>query len=160
MSERESITSKGFLRKNGVLLATGAMAVALVVFAASGVRSHNHDTTGLQLAAACGAHGSHPHGEACSMDKEKNESGRIKSCPLINGSDKDGKCPVKALIGNKVVCPVMENRTFTVTDDTIAVAHGGKVYFMCCSPCEGKFKADPEKYTGRKEKESYRGHRH
>ncbi len=163
MSERESSKSRGFLRKDGVLLATGAAAVALVAFAVSGAGSHNHNTGGVQAAAACGAHGAHSHGEACSLEgKDDDAAEKMKNhCPVINGRDKDGKCPLNELIGNKVVCPVMGNNSFTVTANTIAVAHEGRVYFLCCPPCEGRFKADPDKYTRHQEKDDgYKGHHH
>ncbi len=163
MREKEIIASRGFFRKKGVLAATGSIALVLAAFAAPGVRSHNHNTGGLQMAAACGAHGARSHVESCPLEgKDDDAAGKMKNhCPVITGRDRDGKCPLKALIGNRVVCPVMENTSFTVAGDTIAVTHDGKVYFFCCPPCEGRFKADPDKYTRHQEKDDgHEGHHH
>jgi YHS domain-containing protein len=30
---------------------------------------------------------------------------------------------------------------------TMAVSHGGKTYYVCCSGCRDEFKADPDKYV-------------
>ena len=165
MRERESVARGGFIRKNGVLVLTGLAAVGLIVFAASGVRSHNHGAGASQHAhAGCGVRGDsgHAHGECSDEGSDKDEDCKLeKACPLLKGGEEDGNCPVKKLIGNKVVCPVMENNAFVVTDNTIAVEHEGRIYLLCCPPCEGRFKADPEAYTGHQAKaDGHEGHRH
>ncbi len=157
------MAGRKFFRKNGVLAAAGSIALALAAFAAQGVRSHNHDAGVLQMAAACGAHGARCRVEACPLEgKDDDAAGKVKShCPVITGRDKDEKCQLKAVIGNRVVCPVMENNSFTVTADTIAATHDGKVYFFCCPPCENRFKAEPEKYTRHQVKDDgHEGRRH
>ncbi len=59
-------------------------------------------------------------------------------------------------IGRETRCPVMGN-TFNITALTPVVEYKGKRYYFCCSGCDDKFMAEPEKYIGKnpeqKEKE-------
>ncbi len=163
MAERKRV---GFGRSSvlkGTLLFTGTVfAAILLVYAAGGASSHHHDTGALQHAhAGCGGHGGHAHhgGECSRGEGEKDEECKLeKACPLLKGEKEEGNCPVKQLIGNKVVCPVMEDRTFTVTEDTIAVEHEGRIYLLCCPPCEDRFEADPGEHTGNHGESPGHGH--
>ncbi len=46
------------------------------------------------------------------------------------------------------ICPVSGEEA----DETITYAYNGKTYALCCNKCLKKFKADPQKYISRMEK--------
>jgi len=49
------------------------------------------------------------------------------------------------------VCPVSKEEG-NVTSKSLFVDNGGKRYYMCCSHCPDKFKADPSKFMPKTEK--------
>ena len=50
-----------------------------------------------------------------------------------------------AIIGNKVICPVMKTK-FIPTEKSPKTEYKGKIYYFCCADCVEKFKKEPEKY--------------
>jgi len=48
-------------------------------------------------------------------------------------------------LGNKMVCPVMENR-FNATKNSVKSEYKGKVYIFCCPGCKPPFDKNPEKH--------------
>lgn len=54
----------------------------------------------------------------------------------------------EAKVGDRTKC-VVSGEEFVVKADSPKVEHGGKTYYLCCPHCADKFKADPEKFTGK-----------
>jgi len=52
-------------------------------------------------------------------------------------------------IGTNAVCPVMKEK-FKITKNTTAIKYKNKTYYFCCPACPPEFKANPEKYIGKK----------
>ncbi len=69
------------------------------------------------------------------------------SAPATTVTAGDVKAPGDAKVGDKTLCPVSKEE-FTVTATSPKVEHDGKTYYFCCSGCDGKFKANPQKYLG------------
>ena len=92
-------------------------------------------------------HGHAAHGQAGHHHPEhakKNEA-----------ASKEKKSPVTRRnmaaneIGKEAVCPVTGEK-FTVSTETVSVSYKGKAYYFCCPGCDKSFKANPEKYAGKK----------
>lgn len=56
--------------------------------------------------------------------------------------------PGDAKVGDKTTCPV-SGEEFVVTAASPKVEYQGKTYFFCCSGCDKKFQADPQKYLSK-----------
>lgn len=132
----------------GVLIAAGLG--VLVFYAPAGEAHHCRGGHGVQLVCAHGA------GEA-SRRAAANEKQYKQNPDEERNDEKCGEIHPAEILGNKLVCPVME-RGFTLKEDSAYREHGGKVYFFCCPGCAPRFTADPEKYAGEAE-ERGRGHR-
>jgi YHS domain-containing protein len=65
--------------------------------------------------------------------------------PAASAAEADVKAPGEAKVGEKTRCPV-SGEVFTVAADSPKVDVDGKTYYLCCSGCTEKFKADPKKY--------------
>lgn len=52
-------------------------------------------------------------------------------------------------IGKTAVCPIMKNK-FKITKDTQALKYKDNIYYFCCPACPPEFRANPEKYIGKK----------
>ena len=87
-------------------------------------------------------------------------------CPGCDGKFlKDGKANIKKMEAKGIalasaICPVSDEEA----DADLPVTHKGKTYYLCCKKCLKKFKANPDKYTGKKaaatHKGSAKGHGH
>jgi YHS domain-containing protein len=68
------------------------------------------------------------------------------SAPAVSAADAANiKAPGEAKVGDKTRCPV-SGEVFTVSADSPKAEVDGKTYYMCCSGCTEKFKADPKKF--------------
>lgn len=74
----------------------------------------------------------------------------------LNTEEKYKQCDFTDL-GNKVVCPVT-NEKFNITKDSTYMEYKGKKYFFCCPGCKHKFESDPEKYIKGKSKTEKSSH--
>ena len=58
------------------------------------------------------------------------------------------KAPGEAAVGDTTKCPV-SGEEFVVTATSPKVEHNGKTYYFCCSGCEKKFQASPDKFLNK-----------
>ena len=72
---------------------------------------------------------------------------KIKALHAMGEIDKAVKTADAAVaaVGEQTTCPVMGG---AINKDIFTEYKGKKVYF-CCAGCDGKFKADPEKYLSK-----------
>lgn len=88
-----------------------------------------------------------PPGEPSTMDAGNPLPPSTPAAPGATqpGSGAELKKPGEATVGDTSTCPV-SGEEFTITASSPKAEHAGKTYYFCCSGCDAKFKADPDKY--------------
>lgn len=135
----------------GVLTAAG---LGALVFYSPVLESH-HCGGRHEVQLAC-AHGGAVETGQCAAAEQKQDK---ENPGAVRNDGKREKVHPAEIVGNKLVCPVME-REFTLKKDSAYEEHGGKVYYFCCPGCAPRFRADPEKYAGEHEGRGQGHHRH
>ncbi len=85
------------------------------------------------------------HGAHCEDAKEVDHECCVRDVAEEEGkeySDKEKECE-KPVVGNELVCPVMEN-TFTIEEDTPRLVQEDAIYYFCCGSCVEKFKSETD----------------
>lgn len=85
-----------------------------------------------------------------SFAQEKENVKKEEKVQVIDSS-KVEKVNQASIVQEKLntICPVSNEEA----DPEITYAYNGKTYSLCCNKCLKKFKANPEKYISRMEKE-------
>ena len=97
----------------------------------------------LALVAGCG--GSNP--EPAAPQAEATPPATAETAPAA-ASNAPMKAPGEATVGDRSTCPV-SGEEFVVEATSPKTEYKGKTYYFCCSGCDKKFKADPEKFLSK-----------
>ncbi len=119
------------------------------VLEANAHHCHRHEQQGLMIATAQNTGGCCDHDAVsdsqgkevnCHHAKENGEHNDKNHSEVSNPQDENTNPEaVAALLGNQVVCPVMQGKPFSVTDKSEYIRQDGKIYFFCCPPCKDAF---------------------